>query len=67
MLNSLPAWTPQWREVCYEEVSTVYHVTCALELATDLLVDLATFFSPPVPYQPLYALTLPEASPRRGV
>ena len=24
---------------------TVYHVTCALELATDLLVDLYTFFS----------------------
>ncbi len=23
---------------------TVYHVTCALELVTDLLVDLATFF-----------------------
>jgi len=26
---------------------TVYHATCALELATDLLVDLYTFFSPP--------------------
>ena len=24
---------------------TMYHVTCALELATDLLVDLYTFFS----------------------
>jgi hypothetical protein len=29
---------------------TVYHVTCALELATDLMVDLYTFFSPPAPY-----------------
>jgi hypothetical protein len=29
---------------------TVYHDTCALELVTDLLVDLATFFSPPAPY-----------------
>jgi hypothetical protein len=35
---------------------TVYHVTCALELATDLLVDLATFFHPPAPYRQLYTL-----------
>ena len=36
----------------------VYHVTCALELATDLMVDLYTFFSPPPPHQPpLYVLT----------
>lgn len=35
---------------------TVYHVACALELATDLLVDLATFFHPPAPYDPLYVL-----------
>jgi hypothetical protein len=41
---------------------TVYHVTCALELATDLLVDLATFFHPPTPYQPLYVLTPPDAA-----
>jgi len=40
---------------------TVYHVTCALELATDLLVDLYTFFSPPAPYPPLFVLTTPEA------
>src|SRR2546425_9089755 len=26
---------------------TVYHAACALELATDLLVDLYTFFRPP--------------------
>ena len=44
---------------------TVYHVTCALELATDLLVDLATFFHPPVPHQPLYVLTPPEAASAR--
>jgi hypothetical protein len=36
---------------------TVYHVTCALELATDLLVDLYTFFSPPAPYARLFTLT----------
>jgi hypothetical protein len=35
----------------------VSHVTCALELATDLLVDLATFFHPPAPYPPFYVLT----------
>ena len=29
---------------------TVYHITCALELATDLMVDVYTFFSPPAPY-----------------
>jgi len=38
---------------------TVYHVACALELATDLLVDLYTFFSPPAPYTPLFTLTAP--------
>ncbi len=36
---------------------TVYHVACALELATDLLVDLYTFFRPPVPYTRLFTLT----------
>jgi len=41
---------------------TVYHVTCALELATDLLVDLATFFHPP----PLYpTIVCSHASRRR--
>ena len=40
----------------------VYHVTCALELATDLIVDLYTFFSPPAPYPPLFVLTAPEAA-----
>jgi hypothetical protein len=45
-----------------DAMQTVYHVTCALELATDLLVDLATFFHPPTPYQPLYVLTPPDAA-----
>jgi hypothetical protein len=40
---------------------TVYHITCALELVMDLLVDLATFFHPPAPYPPLFVLTAPEA------
>ena len=41
---------------------TVYHVTCALELATEIMVDLYTFFSPPAPSHPLYILTAPEAA-----
>ncbi len=36
---------------------TVYHVTCALELATDIIVDVDTFFSPPAPYARLFTLT----------
>ncbi|HVB72751.1 MAG TPA: hypothetical protein VNE38_04270 [Ktedonobacteraceae bacterium] len=43
---------------------TVYHVTCALELATDLLVDLYTFFSPPAPYPQLFVLTASETVSR---
>ncbi len=45
-----------------ERSQTVYHVTCALELATDLLGDLATFFNPPAPYPPLFVLTAPDAA-----
>lgn len=41
---------------------TVYHVTCALELATDLLVDLATFFSPPASYSQVFVLTAPGSA-----
>lgn len=36
---------------------TVYHLTCALELVADLLADVFTFFSPPVPSPPLFVLT----------
>jgi hypothetical protein len=42
----------------------VYHVTCALELATDILVDLFTFFSPPPPYERFFVLTAPDAAPQ---
>ncbi len=42
---------------------TVYHVTCALELATEIMVDLYTFFSPPAPYNRLFVLSAPEATP----
>jgi len=44
-----------------DKQQTVYHVTCALELAADLLVDLETFFHPPALYPPLFVLT-PSAS-----
>lgn len=35
---------------------TVYHVACAIQLATDIMVDLYTFFSPPAPYDRLFVL-----------
>jgi hypothetical protein len=41
---------------------TVY-TTCALQLATDILVDLFTFFRPPAPYTPLFTLTQPSPAP----
>lgn len=40
---------------------TVYHAACALELATDILVDLYTFFRPPAPYSRLFVLTTSQA------
>jgi hypothetical protein len=40
----------------------VYHMTCALELASDLLADVFTLFSPPTPYPPLFVLTPPDAA-----
>ena len=42
----------------------VYHAVCAVELATDILVDLFTFFSPPPPYERLFVLTTPEIHPQ---
>jgi hypothetical protein len=41
----------------------VYHAACAVELATDILVDLFTFLSPPAPYERLFVLTAPDAAP----
>jgi hypothetical protein len=41
----------------------VYHAACAVQLATEIMVDLYTFFSPPAPYHQLYVLTAPEAAP----
>ena len=41
---------------------TTYHITCALELATDFMADIFTFFSPPAPYSQLFVLTVPDAA-----
>ncbi len=41
----------------------VYHAACAVQLATEIMVDLYTFFSPPAPYERLFVLTAPEAGP----
>jgi len=50
---------------------TVYHAACAVELATEIMVDLYTFFSPPAPYKRLFGSlgTRSSLSPvtRRGV
>ena len=32
----------------------VYHAACAIEVATEILVDVSTFFSPPAPYDRLF-------------
>ncbi len=34
----------------------VFHAACAAALATDLIVDLYTFFRPPKPYHQLFVL-----------
>ena len=50
-----------------DAAQTVYHATCALELATDILVDLYTFFSPPAPFQPFFVLRAPDvAAPQQA-
>jgi hypothetical protein len=41
---------------------TVYHAACALQLATEILVDLFTFFSPPAPHARLFTLTVPMSA-----
>src|SRR5579859_5732873 len=46
-----------------DAAQTVYHAACAVELATDILVDLFTFLSPPAPYERLFVLTASDATP----
>jgi hypothetical protein len=40
---------------------SVYHITCAVELATDILVDLSDFFCPPAPFDRLVVITTPPS------
>jgi hypothetical protein len=40
-----------------DTAQTVYHAACAVELATDILVDLFTFFSPLPPSERFFVLT----------
>ncbi len=39
-----------------ETAQAVYHAACAVQLATEILVALSTFFSPPAPYDRLFVL-----------
>ena len=48
-----------------DAAQTVYHAACALQLATEILVDLFTFFHPPEPYAPLFTLTA-TSPPQEG-
>src|SRR5712672_3135170 len=42
----------------------VYHAACAAALATEILVDLYTFFRPPEPYHQLFVLDPIRAAPK---
>lgn len=42
---------------------TVYHAACAVQLASEIMVDIYTFFSPPAPYDRLFVLTASKAAP----
>ena len=46
-----------------EAEPSVYHVACALQLATEILVDLFTFFYPPAPFERLFVLTCEPSEP----
>ena len=45
-----------------DAAQSVYHATCAVELATDILVDLFTFLSSPPPYERFFVLTPPDTT-----
>jgi len=44
----------------------VFHAACAAALATDIIVDLYTFFRPPAPYPHLFVLD-PTGERAKGV
>ena len=39
----------------------VYHAACAIQLATEIMTDTYTFFSPPAPYARLFVLSISQA------
>jgi hypothetical protein len=41
----------------------VFHAACAAALATEIIVDVYTFFRPPAPYQHLFVLNPQHAAP----
>jgi hypothetical protein len=43
---------------------SVYHAACAAALATEIVVDLYTFFRPPAPYHQLFVLDATQAAPK---
>jgi len=45
-----------------DAAQTVYHAACAVELATDILVDLFTFLRPPPPYERFFVLTVSDSA-----
>ena len=46
-----------------EAEPSVYHAACAVQLATDIMVDVYTFFCPPAPYDRLFVITAPAPDP----
>jgi hypothetical protein len=40
----------------------VFHAACAAALATEIIVDLYTFFRPPAPYHRLFVLDTTQAA-----
>jgi len=49
-----------------DPAQTVYHAACALQLATEILVDLFTFFRPPAPCPRLFTLTATSPTQEGG-
>ncbi len=41
---------------------TIYHAACAIQLATDIMVDVYTFFRPPAPYDRLFVLSIDDTT-----
>ncbi|GAC1638723.1 MAG: hypothetical protein NVS4B9_31640 [Ktedonobacteraceae bacterium] len=42
----------------------VFHAACAAALATEIIVDLYTFFRPPAPHHHLFVLDPTQAAPK---